>query len=58
MLNLAQTLLGLTAATATTGTAASTAVAGTGGIIEFAVPMVLMFAVFLLFADPPTAQKG
>ena len=58
MTNLAQTLLGLAAATtSTTATDATGAVSATGGIVEFLVPMVLMFAVFYFLLIRPQRKK-
>jgi len=58
MTNLAQTLLGLTAATTSTTAADATGnISATGGIVEFLVPMVLMFAVFYFLLIRPQRKK-
>ena len=55
---LAQTLLGLTAATTATGTAGATdALAQDGGILTLVLPMVLMFAVFYFLLIRPQRKK-
>lgn len=59
MLNLAQTLVGLTTASTTTAAstgAATTAVAG-DSIFTLVVPMVLMFAVFYFLLIRPQRKK-
>ena len=55
MINLAQTLLGLTAATTTA--AAGSAATQDGGIITLILPMVLMFAVFYFLLIRPQRKK-
>ena len=55
MINLAQTLLGLT--TATTTAAAGSAATQDGGIITLILPMVLMFAVFYFLLIRPQRKK-
>ena len=59
MLNLAQTLVGLTAATTTTAasTDATTQVAAGGDIFTLVIPMVLMFAVFYFLLIRPQRKK-
>ena len=59
MLNLAQTLVGLTAAATTTTAAAAngTQVAGTESIFTLVIPMVLMFAVFYFLLIRPQRKK-
>jgi preprotein translocase subunit YajC len=57
MLNLAQTLLGLTDAATTTAADTTTTTSSGGDILTLVVPMVLMFAVFYFLLIRPQRKK-
>ncbi|MCE5342891.1 MAG: preprotein translocase subunit YajC [Eubacteriales bacterium] len=58
MINLAQTLLGLTDSTTTAAaTTGTTTTAASGDILTLVVPMVLMFAVFYFLLIRPQRKK-